>query len=551
VGFLWKTPSLFLVAVLIKYAKVRMPDSHTPIEFHVLAPRGIIPTDRKIWAAYLSRDAWDDWSKYCTQFYLTIVDPAGEAHGIGQVKFGERNLKPHPNVDVPPGHRNPNIPSPFLKLDSETFFSVGQDEEYYSNLDALGDNVRERVLTAICDVAWDIEIWDWAQEEYVMGESLLRSVTRSTVEGQFRRMARGDARVTSYEFSYSPPKRLGEGAPPFKLDFNVDPDSPIPTNVHVLIGRNGVGKTRLLSLMTKALIAKDATAKQSGKFELSVSGRNNGDFANLVAVSFSAFDESDLFPDRKAGPDVLGFSYIGLRGWTSESPTASIKPKSPQTLASEFVSSLKECRIGPRYRRWVNVITILQSDPVFKAAQLTEMIDADFAAKDETELVLKTFKALSSGHKIVLLTLTRLVEKVEERTLVIIDEPEAHLHPPLLSAMTRAISELLVQRNGVAIVATHSPIILQEVPKSCVWIINRMLTASKAERPSVETFGESIGILSREVFQLELSQSGYHHILAEVRNKWPSYASAIMNLGGQVGADGKAVLRAMYLEDGV
>lgn len=526
-----------------------MQKNSKSIPFHVLSRNAKIPADAKGWSAYLETDYWDDWGKYRTQFYLTVVDTSGKKHGIGQVKIGSRGLKPHSGVgDIPSGHRYPALDTKFTELDSP-YFSVGQDEEYYSNLDALGDPIREQVLVALKDVAWDAALWKWAKDEYVTEESLLRSVTRSTVEGQFRRMARGDARVTRYEFSYSPPKRLGDGAPPFELEFSVDPESRIPTNVHILIGRNGVGKTRLLSLMTKALVAKDASAKQSGKFQLSEQGKNNGKFANVVAVSFSAFDEADLLPDRDSAPDALGFSYIGLRGWASDSPTASIKPKSPQMLATEFVNSLKECRIGPRRRRWAEVIGTLQSDPVFKAAQLAEVIEADLSKKEELEGVLKTFKALSSGHKIVLLTLTRLVEKVEERTLVLIDEPEGHLHPPLLSAMTRAISELLVRRNGVAVIATHSPIILQEVPQSCVWIINRILTASKAERPTIETFGESIGILSREVFQLELSQSGYHQILDDVRREASSYEDAMELMGHQLGAEGKAVLRAMYVND--
>ncbi len=526
-----------------------MIDKPQPILFHIIDPNTSVPSNANGWSAYLNIDYWDDWGKYRTQFYLTVVDQDGEQHSIGHLKIGQRGLKPHGgSAELPPGHRKPNVPSTFGQLDDE-FFSVGQDEEYYANLGALGDTVREQVLTCLRDVAWDKERWEWASGEDVMGESLLRSVTRSTVDGQFRRMAHGDARVTRYDFAYSPPKRLGDGAPPFTLVFSVDPESPIPTNVHVLIGRNGVGKTRLLSLMTKALVAKDASAKQSGKFELNELGRHSGTFANVVAVSFSAFDEEDLLPDRNPGPDSLGFSYIGLRGWTSGSPTASIKPKSPNMLASEFVDSLKECRIGTRRRRWVNVITTLQSDPVFRAAQLTTMIEVDLSKKKEQEVVLKTFKALSSGHKIVLLTLTRLVEKVEERTLALIDEPEAHLHPPLLSAMTRAISELMVKRNGVAIVATHSPVILQEVPMSCVWILDRTLTASKAERPTIETFAESVGILSREVFKLELSQSGYHHILGDLRQKFASYEDALDQLDGKLGAEGRAVLRGMFLYD--
>lgn len=520
------------------------------IPFRTIAQGVSLPSNTRGWSAYLNRDRWDDWAKYCTQFYLTVVDQGGKHHGIGAVKIGQRGLKPHmASAELPAGHRKPKVPSTFMQLDDD-FFSIGQDDEYYANLGTLGDAVRERILTCLHDVAWEKERWEWAKDEDVMEESLLRSVTRRTVEGQFRRMAHGDAQVTRYDFSYSAPKRLGDGAPPLTLDFSVNPKSPIPTNVHVLIGRNGVGKTRLLSLMTKALVARDASARQSGKFELNELGGNGGTFANVVAVSFSAFDEADLLPDRNPEPDSLGFSYIGLRGWTSDSPTASIKPKSPNMLASEFVDSLKECRIGARRRRWVNVISTLQTDPVFNSAELTSMIEVNLSMKEEREAVLKTFNALSSGHKIVLLTLTRLVEKVEERTLVLIDEPEAHLHPPLLSAMIRAISELMVKRNGVAIVATHSPVILQEVPKCCVWILDRMLTSAKAYRPAIETFAESVGILSREVFQLELAKSGYHQILSELRRKESSYQAALDELEGQLGAEGKAVLRGMYLNIG-
>lgn len=40
-----------------------------------------------------------------------------------------------------------------------------------------------------------------------------------------------------------------------------------------------------------------------------------------------------------------------------------------------------------------------------------------------------------------LLSITKLVEFVEERSLVLMDEPEAHLHLPLLSAFVRALSD--------------------------------------------------------------------------------------------------------------
>ena len=79
-----------------------------------------------------------------------------------------------------------------------------------------------------------------------------------------------------------------------------------------------------------------------------------------------------------------------------------------------------------------------------------------------------------------------------EQTLVLIDEPETHLHPPLLSAYMRGLSEILIAENGVAILATHSPVVLQEVPKSCVTIIRKYGQAVKIEKPRIETFGENI-----------------------------------------------------------
>ena len=52
------------------------------------------------------------------------------------------------------------------------------------------------------------------------------------------------------------------------------------------------------------------------------------------------------------------------------------------------------------------------------------------------------FGLSQTGHKIVLLTITRLVELVVEQSLVLIDEPESHLHPPLLSAFIQSRNTL-------------------------------------------------------------------------------------------------------------
>lgn len=514
--------------------------------FVIIEQGAPVPGDAKPFTAYLNSDRWDDWGEYCTQFYLTIVNEAGEHKGIGLVKIGEFGLSPHPySTDLPAKHRMPSIPQPLTKF-PENLFSLGQDEDYYENLNQLGDDMREHVLTMSRDLAYDAKLWESAKDERVVLRSLMRSITSSTVVGQFRRMAHGDARLTNYDFSYTPPPVANSKDSPYKLEFAVQPESSVPTNVHVLIGRNGVGKTRLLSLMTKSLIDQESSADTAGTFQLDEDKYGSGKFANLIAVAFSAFDEGAHYSERTGSEDKIGFTKIGIRDWAGPDPLAKIRTKSPDELAEEFVNSLKICQLGPRRRRWLSAIECLDTDPVFSAANLDSLIDAHLTSGKEASEVAALFKGLSSGHKLVLLMLTRLVEEVEEKTLVLIDEPEAHLHPPLMSATIRAVSELLVKTNGVAIVATHSPVILQEVPHRCVWILDKIEDDPTAVRPSLETFGENVGVLTREVFQLELTESGFHHRLKNARKRFGSYDLALQYFGGRIGAEGRAVLRAMY-----
>ena len=534
--FLWTAASSF---IKLSTALISMPS----LKFSIL-PVKTYPSDLARDEAFLRIDYWDDWGKYRTQYDLCIVDSTGDRHEIGEVKIGQRGLRPHSSgVTIPQGSRTPALEASFEQLD-DRFFSLGQSDDYYENLKKLGDALRERILTALRDIAFSQEIWSVVKTEDVTTESLLRSVTATAVEGQLRRIASGGAKLTRYSFSFTPIKRRGEDGLPPTLHFNVDPNWKPSTNVHVLIGRNGVGKTSLLASMTETLVNQGAARRSSETFQWNNTLDNTTGFSNLVTVSFSAFDDTELLPEGRPQRGGLKYSYIGLRRKSKNSTI--IRPKSVRVLSTEFISSLTACQIEPARRRWIKAIQFLETDPVFHTANAVEMIEANLNSEEGKTQTYKTFKRFSSGHKIVLLTLTRLVETVEEKTLILIDEPEAHLHPPLLAAFIRALSDLLVDRNGVAIIATHSPVILQEVPRICVWIIQRILGESKVDRPSIETFGENVGILSREVFQLELSQSGFQNILSEAAQEYDTYELAVDAFQNQLGAEAKAVLRALY-----
>lgn len=499
---------------------------------------GSIGSSRKL-AAYLRPNNWDDYS-FKTLFYLTIYDDQGAEHDIGNVKIGYVNQQ-H-------GWTEQAIDPGFEYL-PEQYFSLGQDVEYYENLQKkLSPELFDQVLTGLRDIVYDENIYSIAKEERVFKDSLMRGVSMATINVQYRRVIAGGAVLTPFDFSYLRDATDAIGSA--ELSFKVTPGSKPPTNMHVLIGRNGVGKTTLLNGMIRAIVQRFGAEDGGGKFVDNEPWTGGGDFSaeyfsSVVSVSFSAFDPFIPPPDRVNKAEGTCYYYVGLKDSASIKQDGSYSLKTMVELSLEFVRSLRVCFSLERKRaHWVKAIRRLESDSNFQSMDLPAL-----AEEPDPDLIYRRanylFTKMSSGHAIVLLTVTRLVETVEEKTLVLLDEPESHLHPPLLSAFTRAMSDLLTDRNGVAIIATHSPVVLQEVPKSCVWKVRRSNLLTYAERPESETFAENVGVLTREVFGLEVAKSGFYDLLAQSIAEGKSYQDVYFEYEGQLGFEGQALLRAL------
>ncbi|MFC5465964.1 AAA family ATPase [Lederbergia graminis] len=519
-------------------------------------PVGFIVPSKPVSQLYLVEDNWNDWFTYKTMYTLYYVDEDSEKHLIGSVKIGQ--------LDMDKEMMRPDIPSDFEKL-SDDYFSLGQDVSYYSNLHSLGDDTRHNILDALNDIALKPTVYEKARYYDVTVNSLMRNVRHTSVTGQYRRLANGNAKLTNYKFTYTGPNI--RGVERVNLSFEVNPRSNPPTNIHVLIGRNAVGKTHMINNMINSLIDQNSSEDKAGFFSTVSDEISKEDlFANVVSVSFSAFDQTEPLPERRGNSDGIPYSYVGLKKIKKKNQKE-LPPKSPENLKQEFASSLHAIKSSSKTTRWLRAIEMLTADPIFKEADVASIlrplendniIDESkdkqttdvFDRESDDDILLKQraqhfFHRLSSGHKIVLLTLTRLVETVEERTLVLLDEPEAHLHPPLLSAFTRALSDLLISRNAVAIIATHSPVILQEVPRSCVWKLRRSGTTLQYSRTEIETFGENIGALTREIFELEVTYSGFYKMLKDAVDKIGDYNRILEHFNNELGREARGIVRAL------
>lgn len=488
---------------------------------------------------YLRHSDWDDWFDYQTQYSVFYIDSSGNRHDIGTTKVGKFALAAGTRENGVPGEsRLPDPPESFRKLPDQ-FFSLGQDPSYYENLSNIGARFREKVLAGLRDIAYLPELLEAAQHEEVTKVSLLRFVPILTVREQLTRLAHGGARLTPYDLRFT--LKYIKNQP--TVSFSVVPNSTPPTNIHVVVGRNGVGKSTFLNNLSAYYVKQEKRQKEANN-------ESDDAVSNLVYISFSAFDSFEPMSTPGESENGLTYHYVGLKK-VGASPKDTDRMKGLEALTKEMIDSARACAQQTRRARWVRVLRLLESDPIFAAVGITDAIDSASLQEEADEELLDflaaAFERLSSGHKIVFLTITRLVETVSEKSFVLLDEPEGHLHPPLLSAFVRALSELLIDRNGLAVIATHSPVVLQEVPKSCVWKFHRVGKITKIERPQIETFGENVGTLTNEVFRLEVTSTGFHQILlqAAIDNAERGYAAALEAVGGQLGSEGRSILRAM------
>lgn len=205
-----------------------------------------IPTKPAYPFILLSKDGWNDWFKYRTMYNVFFCTGDGKSEFLGETKIAD--------AEMANGQGSPTLPEEFERL-GERYVSVGQSENYYENMRRVADALNEDLLSALRDVVAMPEAARPFENSRTYTESLLRSITPALVE-KFTTIIKGGAKLSSFYFAHIFTDRYDEQKLPLTADlfFSVLPFSNPPTNIHILIGRNGVGKTTRLSDMAYSLL---------------------------------------------------------------------------------------------------------------------------------------------------------------------------------------------------------------------------------------------------------------------------------------------------------
>ncbi|BDR55268.1 hypothetical protein KIMH_13790 [Bombiscardovia apis] len=488
----------------------------------------------------LEKDGWNDYN-YVTMFCLYLVEHK-RSIAISNVKIGRSGMS---NMGLGKGMVT-RLPDQFEVLD-DSYFSLGQDIEYYKNLNAHGAGIAKEVMTALRDIAYEKPLIDRFQDEDVLHTSLLRTIPLATVKRQYHRIAIGKEEKVNYEFSVTfnrKGKDLDNGCSTKSVSFSLKHDSKPPTNVQALIGENGVGKTRILKTIIEQYYKWQVGESHA---DLTFTGDDeDNEFPNLVLVSSSSLDgefvEKDMIVrlNKERGEDLITqFTLAQINNLKDFSDQIDQVVISSRDRLKHMLETISE-------PFWGNLFGMELYNP---EDETDNNGSHELDINDITERLKNRFEILSTGEKAILLTMTVAARYMREGSLLLLDEPESFLHPPLLSAWIRALSDLATEMNGAVIIATHSPIVVQEIPASSVKIIERQEGHTSVREPDLETFGENLAVLTREIFRYDPTKTGFYSLLKKETDKGRGYSEVKDDFSGQLGSEALSYLTLMEQEE--
>jgi predicted ATP-dependent endonuclease of OLD family len=168
----------------------------------------------------------------------------------------------------------------------------------------------------------------------------------------------------------------------------------------------------------------------------------------------------------------------------------------------------------------------------------------NIAASDGLEQLSNMLKTLSSGQRIVVSLLSDLIQHVDPQSLILFDEPEVYLHPTLLSTLMWMMHELLQKYDAYAIVATHSPIVVQEIPARSVRVFERIGNVPSQAMLPIESFGENLTEIVDHVFHMNEDDKNYKVLLQQLVQEH-SYDEIVAMFDDRLGLNARMYLRSL------
>lgn len=435
-------------------------------------------------------DGWNDYGLN-SEFNLFYYPNALDIVNIGEVKIIniENNI-----TEI--------IEEKFTIL-NENFCSLGQEFSYYDNLKSkLGKNF-ESILWALKDAAFYPEIQDKFEQESAFINSLIRydGPEQLLREAKYKIYDYDLSNLYSFKYTFIP--KFSDTS--LDIDFNFNNNGNFPDRIYAIIGKNGTGKTQLMTSLPID-IYKKADENFTPKTPM---------FSKVIAVSYSAFDTFEI-PKKTA---TFNYLYCGLKDENGERMT-------DRALLLRFHNTWKKIKKQERMSQWVKILSNFLDKEIIDEFIILKKHEFEVSLDGFT----RTRKMLSSGQSILLYIITEIVANIRYDAIILYDEPETHLHPNAITQLMNTIYELVNEFQSYCIIATHSPLIIRELLSKNVFVMERESNYPSLRKIGIETFGENLTVLTEEVFGNRSIPKQYKLILERLVNNGLSYDEIINEL---------------------
>ena len=314
----------------------------------------------------------------------------------------------------------------------------------------------------------------------------------------------------------------------------------IPNGCVVFIGGNGSGKSTAMYKLAKLMYADtDERRKKEYQEYIGTLIPNNVGISKLIVVSYSPFDNF-LLPAWNENEEESGdrFVYCGIRNNLKERDLVQEEQDGKMDESDEVILSERQNRtllknISELSDEFIEQFGILQKDSkksnlwdeIAEEAQelhpeLSRELSLMASIQTDEDRLWRSFKELSTGNKYIFHMLATVIASIEEDSLLLFDEPENHVHPPLLSFLLGVLRLVLYKYHSVMFISTHSPVIVQETFANNVYIIRRVEGKVKVKHPEIETYGANIGEVTTEVFNLTSEDISYYRLFEKLYRNW-------------------------------
>ncbi len=517
---------------------------------------------------------WNDYD-YIVKFKLYYVDNSSKQK-IGFLRLLVQGQSDTSKFLMEKGEEvEKNIYKIEHAINQEIAVSLPIDIDYYHKINKLlTKNSVDQFLALICDASYfysrisTYRSWDGFSGSLMRGGSSSEAILRKghqIATGRYSPEESFTIKVELENESFDP------------VHFVFDNQREISkTNINLLIGKNGVGKSFLLKALSEIITGVQEIDDRWPYFH------------KLIVVAYSPFEEfhtkdnlldeldKKYFNKKKVKKskspsrrrmNVNEYAYVGFRDEYGKFNVDWPKRNSVEALINILKFDRDNNWWEERGRFEVlkqtlslsidfdNIAVRLLDSKDFliidgPSIKKIKAIDEE-SSKEDGLFFIKNNQvlSLSSGQLIYSYMIPSIVSEIEDESLIILDEPELYLHPHLEVGLIDMMKHLLSQTSSYAIIATHSAILTREVERKAIKILRRKDGRTEVSAPSFETYGESLETIIGEVFDDYTTIKPFQNdILRHVRSE-SDIESAIKNIGINVGDEALACIIAELSAD--